>query len=247
MDHRLDALDGRLEGRRIDVEDAVGAVVPFDAAARDIDLPRAHVAGRERDRAALLALAQAFGLRLELGGARRDPLLELGVQRLELAGLAVEIDEHPDLGAQHLGHHRHRDVVDGADLVAAQMVGLADLHGRHEDDGELLEARMLADHGGELEAVDAGHHHVDQHDGDVLGLEQEAQRLLRRVGLDQVLAQLGEDDLVAQELRRLIVDQQDVDLVDVLDHGAQSAGGVQRCSHSRSAEKSCSVLTGLAR
>ena len=73
MDHRLDALDGRLEGRGIDVEDAVGAVVPFDAAARDVDLPRAHVAGRERDRAALLALAQALGLRLELGGARRRP------------------------------------------------------------------------------------------------------------------------------------------------------------------------------
>ena len=87
------------------------------------------------------------------------------VQRLELAGLAVEIDEHPHLGAQHLGHHRHRDVVDGADLVAAQMVGLADLDGRDEDDGELLEARMLADHGGELEAVELRHHHVDQHDG----------------------------------------------------------------------------------
>jgi hypothetical protein len=30
------------------------------------------------------------------------------------------------------------------------------------DDGELLEARMLADHGGELEAVELRHHHVDQ-------------------------------------------------------------------------------------
>ena len=244
MHHRLDALDGRLEMRRVDAEDAIGTVVPLDVARRQVDLPRAHVAGRQRDRAALLALAQALGLRLQLGGAGGDALLELGVQRLELAGLAVEIDEHPHLGAQHLGHDRHRDVVDGADLVAAQMVGLADLDGRDEDDGELLEARMLADHGGELEAVELRHHHVDQHDGHVVGLEQDAERLVRRGRLDQVLAQLGEDDLVAQELRRLIVDQQDVDLV----HRTPiRPDDVQRCSQSRSAEKSCSVLTGLAR
>ena len=212
MHHRLDALHRRMERLRIDVEDPVRAVVPFDMAGREVDFPRAHVAGRQGDRAALLALAQLLGLRFELGGARGDPLLELGVHRLELAGLAEELDEDADLGAQHLGHHRHGDVVDRADLVAAQMVGLGDLHARDEDHGELLEARMLADHGGELEAVDLRHHHVDQHDGDV-GLEQDAERLVRRVGLDQVLAKLLEDDLVGKELGGLIVDQQDVDLV----------------------------------
>ena len=31
--------------------------------------------------------------------------------------------------------------------------------------------------------------------------------------LDQVLAELAQDDLVAQQLGRLIIDQQDVDLV----------------------------------
>ena len=72
MDHRLDAFDGRLELRAIDIEDPIGAVVPLDAAGRHVDLPRAHVAGRKRDRAALLALAQALGLRLELGGAGGD-------------------------------------------------------------------------------------------------------------------------------------------------------------------------------
>ena len=210
----------------------------------EVDFPRAHVAGRQRDRAAFLALPQALGLRLQLRGAGGDAFLELGIQRFELAGLAVQIDEHPHLGAQHLGHDRHGHVVDGADLVAAQMVGLADLDGRDEDHGKLLEARMLADHGGELETVELRHHHVDQHDGHVVGLEQDAERLVRRGRLDQVLAQLGKDDLVAQELRRLIVDQQDVDLV----HRALTwVRHGQRCSQSRSAENSCSVLTGLAR
>ena len=61
----------------------------------------------------------------------------------------------------------------------------------------LLEARMLADHRGELEAVELRHADVDQHDGDVR-LEQLAQRLARRDGLDQVLAELAQDHLVAR-------------------------------------------------
>ena len=129
MHHRLDALDRRL-GMSPDRRRRCGR------ARRPIRCGRSsrstsHEPMSPADsamRAALLALAQALGLRLELGGARGDALLELGVQRLELAGLAVELDEDPDLGAQHLGHDRHGDVVDRADLVAAQMVDLGDLH-----------------------------------------------------------------------------------------------------------------------
>ena len=42
----------------------------------------------------------------------------------ELLRLAVEFGEHLDLGAQHLGHDRHRDVVDGAHLVALEPVDI---------------------------------------------------------------------------------------------------------------------------
>ena len=38
----------------------------------------------------------------QLGGALGDPLLELAVQPLELAGLAVQLGEDADLGAQEL-------------------------------------------------------------------------------------------------------------------------------------------------
>ena len=44
-------------------------------------------------------------------------------------------------------------------------------------------------------------------------LQQLLERLARRVGPDQVLAELPQDHLVAQQLRRLVVDQQNVDLV----------------------------------
>ncbi len=71
---------------------------------------------------------------------------------------------------------------------------------------------MLANHGSELKAVDLRHHDVDQHDRHVV-LQQDPQRLFRRVRLDEVLAELTEDHLVAQELCRLVVDKEDVDLV----------------------------------
>ena len=61
------------------------------------------------------------------------------------------------------------------------------------------------------------------------------QRLSRGVGLDEVLAQLGQDDLVAQQLGRLIVDQQDVDRI--LRHHIQalSLSGAATCAARRAA------------
>jgi hypothetical protein len=84
--------------------------------------------------------------------------------------------------------------------------------GGDEDDRRLLEARVLADHRRQLEPVELRHADVDQDDGDIL-LEQLLERFARRGGLDQILAKLGENRLVAQQLGRLVVDQQNIDLV----------------------------------
>ncbi len=100
----------------------------------------------------------------------------------------------------------------------------------------------LADHRRQLEAVELGHDDVDEDDGDVL-LEQVLERLPPGTRHDQRLAELAQDRLVAQQLRRLIVDQQDVDGF----VGAHARESDQRCSHMRNADSSCSVLTGLAR
>ncbi len=73
-----------------------------------------------------------------------------------------------------------------------------------------MEPRMVADHGGQLEPVEVGHDHVDQHHGDVV-LQDLLQRLPPGRGLDQGLAQVAQHHLVAQQLGRLIVDQQNID------------------------------------
>ncbi len=72
---------------------------------------------------------------------------------------------------------------------------------------------MLADHRGQLVAIELRHDDVHEHDGDVVA-QQKLEGLGRRAHLDQVLAQLAEDRLVGEQLRRLVVNQQDVDRID---------------------------------
>ena len=152
-----------------------------------------------------------IGRRLQFRRAGRHPLLQLGVHALELPGLAVELGEHPDLCAQHLRHDRDRHVVDRAHFVAAQTIHLGQMDRRDEDHRSLLEPRMLPDHRGELEAIEIGHADIHQDHRD-FRFQEMRQRLPAGRRLEQVLAEIIEYDLVAHQLGRLIVDQQDVDL-----------------------------------
>ena len=129
-----------------------------------------------------------------------------------MSGLAIKLGENPDLGAQHLRNDRHRNVVDGAHFVGAQAVHVGQMDGRNEDDRGALKARVFADHRGQLKAIEFRHAHVDENNRDFV-LEELFERLSGRRGLDEVLAQLGQDRLVTQQLGWLIVDQQDIDLV----------------------------------
>ena len=99
---------------------------------------------------------------------------------------------------------------------------------------------MLADHLGQLEAVQLGHADIDQDDRH-LRLQQIGQCLAGGGHRDEILVQLRQHDFVAQKLARLVVHQKDIDAF-ALFHGR-----AQRCNHMRSADSSCSVLTGLAR
>ncbi len=98
--------------------------------------------------------------------AGRWPRARLLIELLQLAPLAVQLHQHRHLAAQDLRHHRNRHVVDRAELVALQAVELADVHAGDEDDRRALEARMLVDQAGGLEAIHAGHVHVQQHHGE---------------------------------------------------------------------------------
>ena len=192
MQQRLDIGRGHLEARRIDAENPILAIVPHPVAVDPVPIPGPHLAGRDRHAAPLLAFDELGGRSLELRRARAHAVFQLGIEALQLPGLAIELGENLDLGAQHLGHDRHRDVVDGAHLVTAQTIDVADLDRRDEDHRRLLEPRMLADHGGELEPVQFRHADVDQDDGDLV-LEQDLERLASRSRDDEILAEFLQD------------------------------------------------------
>ena len=226
----------------IDAENLVLAFVPHPVAIDPVPIPGSHLAGGDREAAALLAFQQPGVGFLQFGGAGANAILEFDIEPLELTGLAIEFGEHLDLGAQHFRHDRHRNIVDRAHLVAAQPVDVADLDRRDEYHRGFLEAGMFADHGGEFETVQFRHADVDQNDGDFV-LEQELERFAARGGRDQIFAELLQDDFIGEQLRRLIVHQKNIYFL--LVHHLPRAD--QRWSHMRMARSNCSVLTGLAR
>ena len=212
MDQCPDIIHGQIETRGINAENSVLSVVPHEPAIDWVPFPGSHLAGGQCQAASLLTLQQPHGRGLKFRGSLGDATLELLIELLELSRLAIELGENLDLGAQNLGNDWHRHVIDGPHLIGAQAIDVRQMDGRDEDDRGALEPRMLADHRRQLEAVELRHAHVDEDDRNLL-LEQVFQRFLGRSGFDQPLVQPGEDGLIAQELGRLVVDQQDIDLV----------------------------------
>ena len=157
--------------------------------------------------AGLLRLQRRVGL-----GQALVRQLEIAVQLAQLAALAVQLDQHGDLAAQDLRHHRYGHVVDRPDLVALEAVELGHVHAGDEDDGSLLEARMVVDQPCRLETVHFRHADIEQHHGEFLAHEL-VQRLEPRVSAYQVLPQLAQHRLVGEQPRRLVIDQQDVDFL----------------------------------
>ena len=121
-----------------------------------------------------------------------------------------QLDEDRDLRPQDLRFEGLEDVIDGAQRVAAGDVGLA-LDGRGEEDDRRV-ARLLpvADERGGLEAVHAGHVHVQEDDREVL-LEQMHQRLRAGAGVPQRPPFTREHGFQREQVLRFVVDEQDLD------------------------------------
>src|SRR6202021_931284 len=144
-------------------------------------------------------------------------------------------------------------------LVSLEAGEVGQMHGRHENDGCFLEARMLPDDLSEFKAVDLRHADIHQYDGNI-GFEQFLESVLGRGGLDQVLSQIGEHSLIAEQFASLIVDHENVHCLVCGHHSLRNAPydspplprvrpppPPYLCSPIRSAESNCSVLTGLAK
>src|SRR5262245_59048032 len=104
----------------------------------------------------------------KLAGALRDALLKFVIQARQLSRLAIKIDEHAHLSAQHPGNDGYGHIIHGAHLVALQAIELGKVDRGDEDHRRFLEARMLADHARQLETIELWHTDIDENDRDVV-------------------------------------------------------------------------------
>src|SRR3954447_12604008 len=134
--------------------------------------------------------------------------------RLPRDGLRLpeQLDEHVDLVAENLRLVRLENVVDGAELVAAEDVRLAAAERRQENDRRTARFVALADQARGFEAVEVGHLHVEKDDGE-LPIEERPQRAAARLGTDEVQIHVGQDRFECEEIAGLVVDQKDVYLL----------------------------------
>src|SRR5471030_9287 len=162
---------------------------------------------------ALLDLARQAGVG---GGQLGGALAQLARLLFQLLVLHRQRDEDGNLGVQNLRNYRREQEVDRAFLVGLQAVELVGQEGGDEDDGDVGRAGALVDRLGRVEAVHAGHVHVEQDHREVV-LEDLAQALLAGAGADHLVrllfGPLRQQTGQREQAVGVIVDDQDLGFV----------------------------------
>ncbi len=123
--------------------------------------------------------------------------------------LLIQIDEHADLGPQHVRLDRSGNEIHRAERIALGHLRFVVI-GRDEDDRRMLGTLSLANQGGRLEAVHFRHVDVEQNDREVI-LQQAAQGLASGRRFHDILPEVGQRGLNGQNFLRNVVDDEDVD------------------------------------
>jgi len=145
------------------------------------------------------------------GGQRLLRAVELASQGHVLAfeprARLAEPQHHADARQQLLAVDRLLDVVDGAELVGGELLRLVGEARGQEDHRHEGRARIVLEAPARLEAVDAGHHDVEQDQVEV-ALAAELERLLAAVGGRHLELRAAQIDLDEREVLRRVVDGQ---------------------------------------
>ena len=126
--------------------------------------------------------------------------------------LPEQLHEDIDFVAEDLRLVRLEDVVDRAELVAAEDVSLAAAERRQKDDGCAARFVALANQRRRFEAIEVRHLHIEQDDCE-LALEQRTQRGAAGIGTHEVQIHIGQDRFEREQIAGLVVDQKDVHLL----------------------------------
>ena len=186
--HEFEQAFGGHRHRRVNADIVDGALVPVverQIGACDPDALRQRV--HQRTKAQLAAALERLAIALtQQRGLPLDHLLFL-----------VQLDEDRHLRAQNFRIERLKQKIDGAALVAAHHVGVANRHSGQKDNRNSRGAFALTDHFGGAQPVHPRHPHVHQDDGELLVFEF-LKCFFARGGAHQALIERIEDCLERQ-------------------------------------------------
>jgi hypothetical protein len=220
MEPLADLLNRRNEAGMIHAENAALPFIPKPGLGCQVIVPGSHIAGHQGQAAALLALPQAVRRKRQRLGSLRHPALEFVVELLQIPGLAKQFGKHPDFRPQQLGHHGHGNIIDRAGLISPQIIALAQMDGGNEDNRCLLKPRMFPDHLSQLETIQFRHADIHQNDRHLV-FQQISQGFFCGRNRNEIFVQLGQHNLITQQLARLVIHQKHVDAVLVFHGRAQ--------------------------
>src|SRR5215472_16139100 len=109
----------------------------------------------------------------------------LAVQNLQLARLTMPLSEHLNFRPQQFRDDGNGNVIYRAELVSLELVIVAQVHSRDEDDRRVAKARMLTNHFCQLKSILLRHTDVHENHGNVT-LEKIIKRFSSALRFDQI-------------------------------------------------------------
>ena len=151
-------------------------------------------------------------------------LLDLAEQQrvaLHLLGLARQVDEGPHLRPQDRRDDGLEQEVDRAELITLGYLVVALVVRGEEDDRHVPRPLARPDERRGLEPVHPGHLDVEEREGEVL-LQQSPEGFDPGGGAHEVLPEVGQHGLEGEQIFRIVVDEENVDLAVAIPHRRRS-------------------------
>ncbi len=152
----------------------------------------------------LETLVDTLQLARTLGDTRFEFLIGAGQSRV----CPKQLNEHPNLGAQHWSDDGREDEVHRTELISPRRLHLVRIR-RDKDDGCMATIAMLADQTRRLEAIDVRHIDVEQNHRE-FGVQDSLQRFRAGARDDDMCVDLLEQRAVHQPLLRQVVDDENL-------------------------------------
>ncbi|EMR00737.1 hypothetical protein ADICEAN_04142 [Cesiribacter andamanensis AMV16] len=119
----------------------------------------------------------------------------------------AQLHKRPHLSTQYGGYHRLSDVVNGTRFVSLVNI-LLNVHGRKENNRDVLKFLPVVDQLGGFKAIHIGHYHIHDDQVKVLIVQQALKRLPARTGFYKLVIFTAQNGFQRQQIFFPVVYQQ---------------------------------------